>query len=748
MKKFYFLVLLMFGFILNAQIVNIPDANLKETLLLANTSNNLWASVESPVPNVGDNTWWTVSSHNVIDTNGDGEIQVSEAQAIKWLDIPFGFNDLTGLEAFTNLEFLNCSSGFLYNLDLSGGYTNLKVLLCEGNSMSSLNVSGLTNLLELYCDWNEIQSLNLLGCTNLKKLRLHQNQLTNLNLSGFENLELLDCSQNSLQSLNISGCTNLQSLNCEYNQLSSLDVSDCVNLNTLSCSDNDSIEFLNIKNGSILTFFSVFAPDIQYICADDEEVVQIQNLINSQGATNCNVNSYCNFIPGGNFHTIHGITKYDVDNDGCDVSDLAYSNLRFDITNGIESGHQISNSLGNCFFHVEQGVYTVTPVVESTAYFTVSPSSIVVDFPTQSSPFTQNFCVTTNGTHPDLEVVLVSTEPARPGFDTDYKLIFKNKGTHTQSGTLNLNFDDTVLDLVSTLPIATNQTTNNLSWDFVNLQPFETREIALTLNVNSPMETPAVNGGDILNFTATITSAAVEETPEDNTFILDQTVVNSYDPNDKTCLEGDIIAPSEVGKYVHYVIRFENTGTYPAENIVVKDMIDTAKFDVNSIVPIKGSHDFYTRINGNKVEFIFENINLPFDDANNDGYVAFKIKTKPTLVVGNTFSNSASIYFDYNFPIITNTATTTVQTLGTQDFDFNTYFALYPNPVSNALHIETKQSIEVSSISIYNQLGQLVVVVPTAQNVKTVDVSNLSSGSYFVKINSDKGTSNSKFIKQ
>ncbi|WP_238321146.1 T9SS type A sorting domain-containing protein [Flavobacterium saliperosum] len=253
----------------------------------------------------------------------------------------------------------------------------------------------------------------------------------------------------------------------------------------------------------------------------------------------------------------------------------------------------------------------------------------------------------------------------------------------------------------------------------------------------------------ILNYTATITSAATDETPMDNTFTLNQTVVNSYDPNDKTCLEGATIAPSEVGKYVHYMIRFENTGTFPAEDIVVKDMIDTNKFDISSLVPIKGIHSFVTNItSGNKVEFIFENINLPFDDANNDGYVAFKIKTKPTLVVGNTFSNSASIYFDYNFPIVTNTAVTTIQALSTQDFSFGTYFTVYPNPVKDVLNIETKQTIEVSSISIYNQLGQLVLVVPSAQHVSKVDVSNLAAGNYFIKINSDKGTSNTRFIKQ
>jgi hypothetical protein len=101
------------------------------------------------------------------------------------------------------------------------------------------------------------------------------------------------------------------------------------------------------------------------------------------------------------------------------------------------------------------------------------------------------------------------------------------------------------------------------------------------------------------------------------------------------------------------MIRFENKGTAEAQNVVVKDMIDTSKFDVSSLVVTQGSHPFVTRITEtNKVEFIFENINLPFDDATNDGYVAFKIKTKPSLVVGDSFSNTASIYFDYNFPIV------------------------------------------------------------------------------------------------
>jgi hypothetical protein len=167
------------------------------------------------------------------------------------------------------------------------------------------------------------------------------------------------------------------------------------------------------------------------------------------------------------------------------------------------------------------------------------------------------------------------------------------------------------------------------------------------------------------------------------------------------------------------------------------------------LVVTQGSHSFVTRITEtNKVEFIFENINLPFDDATNDGYVAFKIKTKPSLVVGDSFSNTASIYFDYNFPIVTNTATTSIlQNLGTPDFEFDSYFKIYPNPVKDILDIDVKKQIELTSISIFNTLGQQILVIPNAQQIKQMDVSSLKTGNYFIKMNTNKGISNAKFIK-
>jgi len=118
------------------------------------------------------------------------------------------------------------------------------------------------------------------------------------------------------------------------------------------------------------------------------------------------------------------------------------------------------------------------------------------------------------------------------------------------------------------------------------------------------------------------------------------------------------------------------------------------------------------------------------------------------LVLGDTFSNEASIYFDYNFPIITEPAVTTVAALSNQDFDFESYFTLYPNPVKDALNFEVKNEIGVKSIQVYNTLGQIVLAVTNASTTRSIDVASLNAGVYFIKVVTDRGSANSKFIKE
>ncbi|WP_309641710.1 T9SS type A sorting domain-containing protein [Flavobacterium sp.] len=798
MKNIFFLLIGLFLFCSsNAQILNIPDARFKLNLINASASNAIAKNA------LGTNV--------AIDTNADGEVQVSEALIINELSITYGnILNLNGIEGFANLHKLSCTSSTVTTINASG-LANLETLGCSNTDLSTLNVAGLTHLKTLSCANNNLVSLDLTNLTSLETLYCPQNQITSLDCSGLSLVDHIYCSSNQLTSLNLTGCSHLSYLDMQTNDISNLDVSDCTALYQLTCNDNqigsldlsqnhllwiltaynnmltdvnlsgchevsdievqnnllttldasdcyslttinfssNHLQSLGIKNGSYeFTINPANNPNLNYVCCDENQANGVKNVMDVYGYPNCTINTYCTFTPGGDYFTLQGNAHWDADNNGCNAEDMGYPNLKLSITNGTVNQNFIANQTGAYGTAFVAGSYTITPVLENPSYFNITPASVNIAFPNVSNPAIRDFCITSIGLHSDVRVTLLPLNPSRPGFDANYMIVYENIGNQAQSGTVSLNYIDLIMDLVESNPAVDSTALNTLYWNFSDLQPFEKRMISVKLNINSPVETPPVIAGDFLGYFAYITIDGSDEHLANNRSELKQLVVNSVDPNDKTCIQGNTISPSEVGKYVDYIIRFENSGTANAENIVVKDIIDVAKFDVSSLILTNASHSCVANISAtNKVEFIFENINLPFDDQNNDGYVAFKIKTKPTLVVGDTFTNNASIYFDYNAAIVTNNATTTIQVLAAQDFEFTDYFKMYPNPASTILNIESKKEIRITSIAVYNILGQLLIAVPNAQEVSAIDVSNLKTGNYFIKINSDKGTTNTKFIK-
>jgi hypothetical protein len=155
-----------------------------------------------------------------------------------------------------------------------------------------------------------------------------------------------------------------------------------------------------------------------------------------------------------------------------------------------------------------------------------------------------------------------------------------------------------------------------------------------------------------------------------------------------------------------------------------------------------------TKITGNKVEFQFQGINLPaeIDDApGSNGYVAFKIKTKNNLVIGNSVSNKADIFFDYNFPIETNTATSTVALLGVNTFE-NTSVNVTPNPTKNIVHITSKGNI--TSVQLFDVQGRVLETLTTNEEQVDFDLSLKGSGIYFVKVYTVKGVKVEKVLKE
>lgn len=444
-------------------------------------------------------------------------------------------------------------------------------------------------------------------------------------------------------------------------------------------------------------------------------------------------------------NTLSGTVTFDNDANGCDESDIPTINFLIKATNEDSSYAAISNSQGEYVINTFEGTYDVA-VVNIPDYFEVNPISSTVNFVGNNNTETVTFCVTATESIEDLNITILPINEARPGFEANYQLIVENMGTQTvANATVTLSFDEALQTFVSATPAAISATANQLTFAVDNILPFQSRAIAFTMLTFTP---PTVNGGEIAEFTATVTPDANDNTPDDNTFTLEQEIVNSYDPNDKRVVQGETIFIEQADEYLDYIIRFQNTGTASAIFVRIEDELHP-NLDWTTFRPISASHDYRVEItDGNLVEFIFDDINLPHEAADapgSNGFIAYKIKPVADIQIGDIMSGDARIYFDYNLPIITNIASTqVVPPLGIDAADSNN-IVIYPNPVGDVLTIQPNGT-EVTGAVIYNLQGGKVLRLDKIIN--SVNTSSLNSGVYILSLSTVKGTSQYRLIKK
>ncbi|RDK88685.1 DUF7619 domain-containing protein [Marinirhabdus gelatinilytica] len=721
-------------------------------------------------------------------------IDVSTLSSLQLLDISYSDN-LTGLDVsnLTSLTDLSCTSNDAMATLTVQGCTALEDLHCAHSAITSLDLSGLANLSSVFADNNNITTVDVTGAVSLSNLNVEFNQITSLSVQDLPLLQSINAESNAISSFNMSNCPFFFTLLLSNNQLQTLDLSqvpnttivyaqnnvledlilaqdneivnihlsnnlltaidlnECMNLNWGTFNDNPNLEYLFLKNGSIESLFNINIdnlPNLQFVCADEVQLTDVQTWLVNNGYNNVNVSSSCPDL-GGDIFEIQGMSRFDFDMDGCAGTDPVVPFMNYSITNGTDTSTGIANGSGMYYIPVEEGTYTVTPSSVDPALFDVDPASFTVSFPTDPSPFEQDICFVANSVTNDLEVLISPITPARPGFDATYQLIVNNVGNQVLSGDVTIIYLENLMTfLESDIPFDAS-TSNSFTWNFSDLMPFQSFTVNLTFTINTPTDPNfPVNIDDVLVFTATVNPITGDANPVDNIFTLDQIVVGSFDPNDITCLQGETITPQEVDSYMYYLIRFENTGNFPAEDVVVVDEIDTDLFQLESLKPVNASHDFVTQITDNTVEFIFEDINLPFNDADNDGFVLFKIKTVPTLELGDSFSNSAEIFFDFNEAIVTNTYVTTIEKpLGTAENTFSETISIYPNPSEDMLYINDPKET-VQAYKIYSILGQTVLESGTKKVQYDVDISILKAGNYFIEFETLSGPVFKRFLKK
>lgn len=277
------------------------------------------------------------------------------------------------------------------------------------------------------------------------------------------------------------------------------------------------------------------------------------------------------------------------------------------------------------------------------------------------------------------------------------------------------------------------------SWLIPSLSPGKTAY--LEINFQSPLSA-ALGSPVVLSSFAFIPN---DVQPDNNLSRVSYIVQVAKDPNDKQ-VTPDIVAPEALDTTsLIYVVRFQNTGNYPAELIFLRDTLPP-EIDPGSLMILGTSHAPYTwqLSEGRELEVRFDPIWLP-DSVSNEpeshGFVAFSLKPRPGLILGDSVRNRVGIYFDYNEPVITNYAVMKIAQL-VQVSETGAFgglaVKLSPNPVTAHspvwvdLPAEAAQQATQAVVSdIKGFIVQKIAITPGERHLK---LDGLPAGIYWVRV--------------
>lgn len=283
-----------------------------------------------------------------------------------------------------------------------------------------------------------------------------------------------------------------------------------------------------------------------------------------------------------------------------------------------------------------------------------------------------------------------------------------------------------------------------------------------TLNGNILTWTQTINGFDSLlidfnvaagiadstlhNYTAAISGPNLDCDSTNNLVSYTAIVGSSYDPNNKLVNLPPYINAGMQEELI-YTINFQNTGTAPAQDVRIEDQL-SQYLDWSSLEVVSKSHNMFYALDANgKITFTFPQIWLPDSTTNeplSKGYVSFKIKENINVPLNVPIENTASIYFDLNPPIITNTTSNTNSVLSNGSIAQSTTLKIYPNPSNGLFHIVSNEMI--NEVRVFDLSGKQVFYRNDSNNHTQIDLSNLNKGMYVVKITSAGTITNRRII--
>jgi len=335
-----------------------------------------------------------------------------------------------------------------------------------------------------------------------------------------------------------------------------------------------------------------------------------------------------------------------------------------------------------------------------------------------------------------------------PGFPKTYWFLYNNSGSNAANATVNFVYDSSLVYTGCTAGGVHNAALHTITWNFPSLAPgsywdWATRPQAF-FNVPATMSIT-----DNLHTYFEILPVAGDVSPSDNVLNITEPLSGSHDPNSKSVIPkgqgpgGDIYQSDSV---LFYTIHFQNNGNDTAYTVVVKDTLSPF-LDPASVVPGASDHAYTFDLTGQGIlTFRFDHIMLPdsaADEPGSNGYFNYTVKVKAGTPVGSVINNTASIYFDFNSAIVTNTTVNTIVDVaaGIETQSANAAVKVYPNPFTDntTFVIQSDKLNEAYSFEMRDVLGKTVRKIRTSEKQFTVSRNGLENGMYFYSITDANG---------
>ena len=277
-----------------------------------------------------------------------------------------------------------------------------------------------------------------------------------------------------------------------------------------------------------------------------------------------------------------------------------------------------------------------------------------------------------------------------------------------------------------------------------SIDDFTLLDLMDQFQISIQTETTATNVDEIC-ITVQVNSEETDQNPENNSLTFCYPVVNSYDPNNK------LVSPMNVepgfDDWMYYTINFQNTGDAPAFEIRLEDELPS-NLDLTSFQMTHTSHDSYFELVDQSLTVFYPNIMLADSTSNepeSKGFFQFKVKPLTAMTEGETIENSVSIFFDFNDPVITNTAITEAQTPnGILEQTMKTV-TIFPNPSSGAIQITADN--EIFSIGCFDLLGkEIIPEMILKKNSAILLFDSAMKGIYIISLETSRGVSRKRII--